>query len=733
MKKYIVTCVIFLLSVFSLLYFNYMEESNDYYNKMIHIGEGQESTNIVVSMGSFKQDTVYQLFKTYLDKYKGNVFCPVVTHESGKEIYTKYVYFSNIEFLEGIQLDQGRFFTSSENESDKFISTLNTRESLQIGKIANFSGKRHFEIRTIKSCRVNDVFERILTVSFENVEDTDRFIDDLRAEGLEIQKKFGVSALEVEQFNPVTAVVIVSFILLMLLIYYQLLNDYKKIAIEKMLGFRKFSIWFKRILPIAVIEISAMLIASVIMLIVNFNTSPQLLLSFLAKVYALFVIMFIASVIFLSTPFIYIRKIKILNMLKNKKPIKEVIWLNTLVKTGLIVLFLVLAANQYIQLRVIVSTYSSSYANWERTKDYAIIPSVQNKNISDYDPYSTPEMEKNKKLYFTFNKRGAILANFYDFLPEVVKLNKAHITKSYILETAKVNPNYLKMHPILDENGTRVLIDEGETSYILLVPEKYRSEEKEVLAYYQDIASPSEQVSGHEHERGDVEEEGAHTEQGEDMEREVRIIWIKDGQDFFTYNLEINPNQGNCVKDPVVFVLTESNGHLSDYNIVAGYMSNPLKIKVAHPEDPTPEIIGQFKKYYDLSQFNFPVKIIYDIVKAEIKLVQRQILYMSLVMLVLLIMIVVIVFHNIANYYEQNRLKLAIQRFHGYKTFDKFKGYLFGLYISWAVILPISLAIYGKLIMLVTVLLLVLLEIGASFVIFFIVEKQKILKVTKGG
>jgi hypothetical protein len=724
LKNHIITFIIFALLASSLFYFNYTEESIDYYNKMLHIGEEDSSTEIIVSMGEFSQDMVYTIFKKYLDQYQGSLICPIISKESGKTIYTRYVYFTNSDFFNNLLLEEGNVLQVSDNESNMYLSTLNGKESNQIGKIANFNGEKQFEFRTLKSSKLSNMFERSLILNLKDSSKVDLFLLDLQKEGINVQKKFGASQLEIKQYNPFTSLMIVSFLLLILLIFYKILNSYKKIAVEKMLGYSNLTIWLIRIIPIVLIEIIALLVISIFSVFFLHKVSYPLLMNFLYKSYKNYGIMLIASILFLSIPFIYTKKIRILNMLKNKKPTHEIILFNTLVKTCLIVMFLVLAVNQYTHLQIIRAKYQSSYSNWEKTKEYVVLPSVMNEDPTNYNPFSDEEKNKNKSLYYTFNEKGAVLADFSNLMPDAYKLNKINLHEAYKLDFVIINPNYLELYPIFDEQGSKVTIEESESSYILLVPAKYHDRESEIREFYNRIANPSKDT-----EHSSSEE----IEKDENVHRNIKIIWLKEQQRFFSYSLEIGLNDGNCVIDPVLSVLTESNGVLSDYNKVAGYMSNPLKIKVNNPNDPITEIKNEFKKYYDLSEFDFPVKVIYDIVESEVEAAKNQVEWVSLVMVLLIVMIGAIIFHNVTIYYEQNKLKLAIQQFHGYKMFDKFSGYLLGLLSSWAVIFPISIIINRRITMLATVAVLLMFEIIVSTIMFSIVEKRKILTITKRG
>jgi putative ABC transport system permease protein len=709
-KNFIIGVVFTLLTLvtFSIIFF---QKSTDSYYKMINVGEEKNSTSIVVNSGKKDQDEIYNLFKLYLNKYKGNLYYLDLKNKSSETRTVKYVYFTDNKFTKNIKLANGRIFSISDNESNKFLSTEDTKNKNQIGQIEDFAGQNRFEIRTIKSYKRKDLFQKILKVTFQNNSDINKFISDLYKYGIEIQKQRDGIASKSDAPNFVVVVTTgCSYLLLMLLIFYSILNSYKKIAIKKMLGFKTSTIWLEIILPIITIELTSIIIVTSIMTILKFKAYNQYFIDFLAELCGIYGLMIIVSIIFLTLPFLYAKKISIVSMLKNKKNTNEIITFNTIIKVCLIILLLPLSINGYKQFKCVLSVYQDSFGNWEKTKNYAIIPSVRSDPSAKYiDPYSKAEEEKSRKIYSYFNSKGAILADFYNFEPLVYKLNLEHLKEPYQLDKATINPNYLKANKIFDENGNKININETDNSYILLVPAK--------LDFY----------------GGNVKTAYSKKKHLKVPIQKMKIIWTKSGQKLFTYNLNVSTNYNNCVKDPLVEVLTESNGSLIQYTVVAGNMGNPFKIKVSNPSNPNEEILKEFKKYYDLSIYNFPISIVYDSVKNEIQYIKIGLEVTGLIILVLLVLIIAIIIQNIINYFEQNRLRFAIQQFHGYKTIDRYYEYFFSLCVSWSLILMVSILINTSYEVFLISFIMFLLETGLSGVLLNIIEKRKIHMVTKGG
>lgn len=699
---------------------------------MLHIGEELDSREVVILTDGLERldgEMIYRIITTSLDQHNGSVIFQMVQEEEEYTLYTKYAYFTRDNFLEDLILDKGRVLGVSENGSDLYLSSLGELGNNKIGVISNYHDGKEFEFRTLASSNFDEIFHQSFSLQLEDMNMMDDFVAELRTVGIIIQETGGKSSLELKQYNVFSLFVVVAFILLILLIFYKLINSYKKISIEKMLGYNTLTIWKKRMIPIMICELIAIFVVSGIVYLFKQGTSSVLLMEFIFHCFYVYFIMMIVSVVVLSLPFIYIKKIKIINMLKNRRPTKEIIILNFCVKTGLVILFISLLVSQFSNLQLIKAKYHSAFHNWEKTMDYITIPSF---GSPGYDLFSEDARAKSKELYLVLNKKGGIYADFNNYLTPNYEMNKANLKQPYKYESIRINPNYLEELAILDENGDRIKINETETEIIYLVPEKYRDLEAEVYAYYNWLSNPSLQDT----HRSNSEENHKEDNAEEDVLRELKdihIIWTKSKQKFFSYQLDINPTNGNQVMDPVVRVLTEYNGSIDEYNFVAGYMGEPFKIKVENIKDHNQEIVSLLEQHYDLNKFSYRTNEIYKSINTQVRKAKDQIEWVSLMFVIMLVMVGVIIFHNISIYYEQNKLKLALQKFHGYKMRDKFMDYFVLLCSSWIIVFPISILMRRDIVMIFFVLFLLLFEIVVSMLLFLIVEKRKVLSITKGG
>ena len=110
-----------------------------------------------------------------------------------------------------------------------------------------------------------------------------------------------------------------------------------------------------------------------------------------------------------------------------------------------------------------------------------------------------------------------------------------------------VNEAYLSKHPIYDTGGKPVALPENKTENYLLVPEKYRSQEQEFKAYYEENNTFLRYYIDDLKAMGI---EAAH-EQKHDI-IPTNIIYISNGQSYQVYNMEPNGIYHSTLTDPLV-------------------------------------------------------------------------------------------------------------------------------------------------------------------------------------
>ena len=183
--------------------------------------------------------------------------------------------------------------------------------------------------------------------------------------------------------------------------------------------------------------------------------------------------------------------IDISKMLKNKKPMKLIQFLNYTSKFifSIFVLIMVLnAINNYNALKL----QNSNTDKWNTTKNYAIY-----EYQADYQGTDRIVLEhelgiKSRKLFELAEKKGAMLIKPSDGIQYKDMINKSRgeneSTKVEVYNVdngnvLQVNKEYLKINPVFDSENNMVKVEDTE-KLLILVPIQYKNMENEILTYY---------------------------------------------------------------------------------------------------------------------------------------------------------------------------------------------------------------------------------------------------------
>jgi bacteriocin-associated integral membrane protein len=676
--------------------------------------EQQLKYNYIVLMPSklsnSSQQDVYEKIKSLLNKYNGNIYYDRVSDKQGD--IKKFVYITNFEYFTKFALKNGRFFSNSDMETEKFLSSKESNNPNQIGTIATFAGENKFEIHTLNDMvREKYLLDGYCNVSFKDNRSIDLFMTDLKKAFNTEDFKVAQEKTNVQQFGGNIKLVIPSiYCIVMLLVLYDILKSYKTIGIEKLMGFSTATIYGKRILKIAKIQSVIAIVSSLIMTIFMFKDINKYLWVFLYKLLKINLIELIGLIILCSIPFLYLDRINISNMLKNKQPTNQLIFFNFIAKIVFLVILIVSVNKCLTNFNIFREVFTNTFSQWEGAKNYAVIPNLS--NISDDVVKSKDFRETQKKMYLEFNDKGAILANFGEYLPDVRAVRLKETKYDYERDNIVVNPNYLKKYPLYDINNKEIFIEESEKNYVVLVPYKYKEAEKDIKRLFQLWLDGSPK---------DVRNQA------------IKIIWTKPNQKLFSMSIDVNPNEGNYVVDPIVHVLTKSNGTLDEYRILA-IKSNPFKIKINDNLDPRKTINPVLEKFgYDRYVDN--VSTVGEQIDSKAKDTKKVIAYLSLTIALLGVCVAIIIFQSIYNFFEKYKHIIAIRRLNGYKKIDKYKEHFILVLIGWVVVI-----IYDFFInkinlqnLLSISFMFIIIEIIMTLITLKVIEKRKFINIIKGA
>lgn len=351
--------------------------------------------------------------------------------------------------------------------------------------------------------------------------------------------------------------IILLALTLVFLLYY-LIRSLREISISKIHGLSHIKIWWRLIGK----QLTACLIfvtfsTYIIGLILRFS------LSFYMIVITQMLITYFALILLSIVVFIYSMFIKKSDFLKNKNNNTLTFYINFTVKIVITVYIMVTTIgllDSYKSLHDIEDKYTNSKSNWSELDQYGVFHSYIGYSMAyDYMEIEDEFQQMDKKLnslYDALNKRGGVYIDATEFENEFLRLNRGKIG----IHSLTVNPNYLSAFPILDEDNNSVSISEANDAWVILIPEQFKHEEEEIIAYFES-----------EHSGDFMQNRGTKKE----------IIWTKQGQEVFSMNPHVYPESGNHILDPVIHIKTERNG-LYTYNsgIKGAGLSDPMKVKL---------------------------------------------------------------------------------------------------------------------------------------------------------
>lgn len=658
-KKFTITIIFIFIAV--VIYLScYYQEKNDCYLSITQSGQTENSTSVVISANQQSDDEIYDILTNTLKEFNSNLYCFGIENGKGKDIYTKYIYANNLEKFNTLSLKKGRFFDESEIESDKFISSLETNDVNQIGVMNIFEKDIDFQIKTLKTYveKNSKAFQKTFILELEDM-------NDLPIIQKELKKYDVILTVNTEAtggLDSIPYIMVVAFLsvfVLVLIVLFDLIKSYKQIGVEKMLGYDTFAVWMVRIPKLIGWEIILFAGISFVLSLFFFYAINVLIYGFLRKLFVYYFLICLFTLGACSLPFLYVENIPVVSVIKNRKPLKSLMWFNTLIKGIISVIMLIVLFVAFKQAGTIITQKNDRFHNWEKLKDYVVIYEVCHTSDS-LDITSDESIAKCEKIYSEFNQKGGILANFNFYSPLYEK--EFNESKFPDYREIEVNPNYLKTFPIKDEEGKTIWISESEKDYIVLVSAKYKNREEEIRSYFE------------------IMKNGYSGESGEKMKKQkIKIIWMEDKQKLFSCKLDVGTEDYNMVEVPLVRVITASNMVREDCSSVLATTGDPFKIKVDDVNNPEPEIDKVLSKHFDLTEITFPLVSVYKSIEDQVRMSRDLLGIMIALFIVLLVASFSIIIQNVIIFIERYRKILAVKKFMGYRLFDKYKIYFINL------------------------------------------------------
>ena len=638
----------------------FYNEKTSQHNQIYSYGDTKNTYKVALTSDmnqAYMLKTIYPI----LNDYKANLSLFVSESSQDKNKITEYVFISEPSYFNDISMAEGRFLTEKDNGSNFYVSSKRSSDPNQIGTIDLFPCDWTFIVKSINSESMPDnLFNRYAHLTLSSPDDYSLIKLDLQSNGISVTLDDSEISNEFINFYVILVPIFLAVIFISLSLY-EILNSYKKIAVQKLFGITNFQVfleWIGNSILCMVISAVVSLIMGFLLLLRSFRTSC---LAFIGKMIGFDVATILTLLVVVSVPFVYIHKIKPSEMLRNKKPVTMIEAMNFVFKVivGTVsVLMLVSSIGNY---QVIKSFLRDRYSNWDDTKDYYISTGFFTKYD---DPWDSRIQEASYNAYCYFNQHGSILADFDDFIDTNYDENMEHLGHlEYRAAQATVNPNYLKKHPIVDEKGYRIEISENEKQMIALVPVKYKSDEANLVKDYKERISEN-----------------------------IKIIWTANGQKAFSYRIDINPSNGNCVDDPVILVVTQGNTDIEHWYYTEDYMGEPLKVKtLSDGINAKEEILNTYYQYYDSENCRIVLENVYSCVKSDIEQMKISAYWILGICVAFSVLLVVIIIQCLYLYFEERKQSIAVMRLMGIHLFLRYNRLFQDVLASWIGIMLICL------------------------------------------
>ncbi|MDO5040084.1 DUF1430 domain-containing protein [Clostridium sp.] len=647
----LLTIQLVILSLLGINIFEYNNINNTFY---------RETTEIVLNFNDSKNKA--DNFDTYMielsKKYNINISKYTKIDEQNMKIYT-----TDPTFGGKIKLNRGSF---PKENSKEFISNINKKDINQTGKFDRVNSNLNIDIKSItnKSEFSNEGIYYLSTIDSNTV---NSIVHDLN---------LNVANTSILRFNDSNRINIrstlyliinlaLTFVFILVTIIHYSIERSKEIAVLRINGYSVMDIYihisktFSKYIVKA--SLTAYFIIFIYYLYINgFNCIKILSLYF---VYIYIVIGLLYNFILLISVSTNIISKNFSAKIKGAKNY-NIVNISNLILKLIFIIFLLFYVNLVINQTKDINIKLNNLSQWEKAENLYFLPVKYNGENDEKIHYNTSL--KMKKLYDKLsNEKDAIL---------IEPSNYRKINDSYIFDlenkdispeidptgrSIKINKNYLKFNPIISSElsiENQIVYDENTLN--LLVPEKLKKYEKEIVSNYRKHFY-FEKVEV-ENINNEILNKNKNKNTTAEHDLNINIIYVKNNQDYFTYDSYIEEDNNNLIRDPIVMIDT---GNI-DSSYYLSYMTGNVYIK-SEKNDVFSDIYP-FIKSEELEQSFDKAISLYDSNAEKIDRLQNQKRGCVISIIVLFLSNILVTYNIISAYYEKNKHKIYIKKIFGY-------------------------------------------------------------------
>lgn len=647
-------------------------------------------------------ETIYPLLHKVAKETQINLFRTSLGYSlEGKAEIIQFVLLTrNTSFFNHYSLRNGRFLTPADAEKKNvFLSTTNTGSENQVGLLEKFGNHPIVKIHSLEEADSYLPLPGLYFVEASNQQVYQTFVDSfvkavnkqfeqeivypfqaedfIRGKGNSIPEAFGTTGADVFQSTQVIRYLI-FFMTVALLIYY-CFHSTKRVGIMKMHGVSNIRVWYS-------------IIGRLIMVVFFISTGIFLVLSlgiqeanksFIIEALRSQAILFITVLGSSLIAYFHIVRTRISDAIKNQSYTTSVFVLNTLLKTGGFLL-LILMMLSYFEQYDMYKRQQNQLNHWQQSQqieEYGIFypVSLGRDFIGVANGEFTTQYKMTDWLYPFLNEKGALFIDASQYEQSTLALPET--TGS--IRSIKVNPNYLKEYPVYDHTRQLVEVSDDISDLVLLVPEKYKKKEREIILYFSELRSEIHKVT----------EKSFFSVPNDIKEQKVEIIWLSNNQKIFSFNPDVFPREGNEIIDPIIQVLTERNSVSFDgLGFIGGSEASALKIPLSQSdalltmEEIAPKLkeLGLDKRLRNLVSIN-------QAISQKIEYLQRQMNGFLIIITALLIVSLFLVIQHLIILFAKYQQKFLVRRLFGFGYLRTYKEHLIFFVGKWIVLLLICL------------------------------------------
>jgi bacteriocin-associated integral membrane protein len=620
--------------------------------------------------------------------------------------------------------------------------------SVEVGVLRDFGGNDLVSIRPLQRAFDSLPVAGTYTVESSTHADYDQF---LRLFAQRIAANAGATpspwsvtdfAASTEQFpsiaafnpNILNAIQYLIISIVALLLVYWLLYEAKRAGIMKLHGFGTFRVWYYLSGQIILFALLASVVLSLLATLFVPNATADFSISVVEALVRAFIAMLAASLLTSA----YIARIRLSDSVKNRKDTSGIFTLNTTLRTVGSVALIVIGAGLWLQYSN-VAAERAKLGDWERTKGYGIFypVSVGNDLIEAQTGQAGPTAAEVDGLYPLLNEEGALYVDATSYEPSA--LSQALPTGAF--RSMQVNPNFLRIYPLRDESGARITVSESTQDWIVLAPANLKARSNEILAFFRDSRHGA--VQG---ERAVFGRPAA----ASFKDQRVRIIWMADRQQVFSFNPSVNPSGQNKIPDPIVQVMTTSNSFGVDRaNSITGGPGTALKVHfVSAGPTATAGVLLPTLENLKLDDNLRHLVSMNEYVVSQVQTLQDGVRNVAITAAGLAVGMAVLIVEGLAILFARYSRKIVVRRLFGLTFRKRYREFLLFFVVLWIVQTAVALAanraglspfstptftsIAGDGTVLAVTGVVLLIELTFSATVLIYIEKRNIVKVLKG-